>query len=40
MKQEMCGTTDSSFQSSNTLTIPAKSTHRASESVYCTTKCS
>jgi len=35
----MCGTTYSSLQSSNTLNYRRMITHRASESVYCTTKC-
>jgi len=34
----MCGTTYSSLQSSNTLNYRRMITHRASESVYCTTK--
>jgi len=39
--KEMCGTgtTYSSLQSSNTLNYRYMITHRASESVYCTTKC-
>jgi len=36
--REMCGTTYSSLQSSSTLNYWHMITHRASESVYCTTK--
>jgi len=35
--KEMCGTTDSSFQSSNTLQYWHMISHKASESVCCTT---